>query len=120
MLKVIGVKLRVCRHIETAGPGLSSDILGFGYVRGYDSGFGPLHYCECSFTGRTFLPAALRELDQWKSTIGSAEALKTLTIFLNFDSAAAVTHGAAGGCECPKFLGRGFNTVRGGDMRYSV
>ena len=26
-----------------SGPGLSSDILGFGYVRGYDSGFGPLH-----------------------------------------------------------------------------
>ena len=25
-----------------SGPGSSSDILGFGYVRGYDSGFGPL------------------------------------------------------------------------------
>ena len=36
-----------------SGPGLSSDILGFGYVRGYDSGFGPLQSHTQTQTSKT-------------------------------------------------------------------
>ena len=39
---VPGVRADGASGSSGSGPGLSSGILGFGYVRGYDSGFGPL------------------------------------------------------------------------------